>query len=233
VEPTVVDEEDADDEEDEEDEAAAGEAAAEADGETPARRKSRRGSRGGRRRRKKPGAGAEAQAEPDADDAGAEVSGAAEDEEVAEAPVLETDGAAGPEPPRAPSRRRSAPRIHVPSTDLEERDDTDGETAAEPAAGAEAAASTNGAGDGTAVEGAPAKKRTRRGSRGGRNRRKKPATQAPGEDDVPEEGLPEEGAAGEEPELEPVAPAPTGAEAEEGGYVPMSEWLDDFDRGSS
>ena len=67
----------------------------------------------------------------------------------------------------------------------------------------------------------PAKKKTRRGSRGGRNR-KKPAVAV--------------GAAGSENGAEPVEPAKASAEASGNGaepaadeYVPMSEWLDDLD----
>jgi hypothetical protein len=60
------------------------------------------------------------------------------------------------------------------------------------------------------------RKRTRRGSRGGRNRRKPAAAS----DDT--------AADGDAPDAPAAEPAP--ATGDEGGYVPMSEWLDDFDR---
>jgi hypothetical protein len=61
-----------------------------------------------------------------------------------------------------------------------------------------------------AADGQPKRKRTRRGTRGGRRRRKTPAN---GE----KAGETAEGA---------VA---TADEPPADGYVPMSEWLDDFD----
>ena len=85
----------------------------------------------------------------------------------------------------------------------------------------------------------PRKKKTRRGSRGGKNRRKKPAgatvaTAAVSENgsepepeleiepDVAAEAVPE-------PVLEPELEAETAAaEEDEWGYVPMSEWGDEF-----
>jgi ribonuclease G len=169
------------------------------------KRKSRRGSRGGRRRKKKTVSEADA------------TEGEAREETVfepAEPAAPEIDGTSPAEPGRAPARRRSTPRIHVPAADLEERED-DGEVET-------AEVSANGAGEGAAPEdGRPPKKRTRRGSRGGRNRRKKTATPAAASDRG-EAGAPPPDAS--EPALEPVAAAD-----EETGYVPMSEWLDDFD----
>jgi ribonuclease G len=75
----------------------------------------------------------------------------------------------------------------------------------------------------------PRKKKTRRGSRGGKNRRKKPAgaTAAVAENgsEPAPEPEPEEPA---EPEAaEPEAPVAS-QEDEEWGYVPMSEWGDEF-----
>jgi ribonuclease G len=191
---------------------------AEADEGEPAtapKRKSRRGSRGGRRRKKKPvEEGAALEAEAPAEEAG-EPSEPAVEPATTEPTVAEPDGGSATGARRAPARRRSTPRIHVPAADLEDRED-DGEVD-------DAEVSGNGAGDGAVPEGGAApKKRTRRGSRGGRNRRKKPAATAAAGD------------AGESPpdsepdvELEPVSPAAEAAE--ETGYVPMSEWLDDFD----
>jgi ribonuclease G len=112
-------------------------------------------------------------------------------------------------------------RIHVPDETLG-RDDEDEEAAAA-ADGAEA--SENGAA-------APAKKRTRRGSRGGRNRKKKTGTAAPAANgaDPGVEAEPEPEPEAEQPEPEPErAPEPAPV-AGEPGYVPMSEWIDDFER---
>jgi ribonuclease G len=128
----------------------------------PAKKKTRRGSRGGRNRKKPAGAaGATAAGEDDLPEA------AGDDE--AEAPAAETE---------APAVRTSTPRtprtggvtIHVPSDDFgrDPEDDDEAETA-QPPAGTETAESTDTAGGAT-----PAKKKTRRGSRGGRNR-KRPA----------------------------------------------------------
>ncbi len=104
---------------------------------------------------------------------------------------------------------------------------------------AEPSVDAAGDGDGTPV----VKRKTRRGSRGGKNRRKKPAAvAAEGETDA--DGGPVVLMAIEEPSAdafpEPVAEAleepdapvvevPDG-DSEAAGYVPMSEWLDDFDR---
>jgi ribonuclease E len=86
-------------------------------------------------------------------------------------------------------------KIHVPDPELGEQ------TADEPAA--EAAADGDGEG-GDGAEAPKPKKKTRRGTRGGRNRRKKPATAA-------------------------VATAEPAAEEKPSDweYVPMSEWGDD------
>jgi ribonuclease G len=175
------------------------------DGATPAaKKKTRRGSRGGRNRKKKPAADG---ADGDAPEAEAEAD-------------AETD-AEQDEKPAA-----KAVRNHLPPEDLGEE---------------EAAAPSE---NGDAPAAAATKKRTRRGSRGGKNRRKREAGAAttngaePGE---PAEEL------GEEPEpeaAEPEAAEPAAAEPEpaapesetepdsdeEWGYVPMSQWGDDFQR---
>ena len=189
------------------------------------------------------------------------------------------------EKPKAPARRR-APRIHVPgdpdakptSPEVIQEAVAEGAvetTAADADLDAEAGlddAPTLGAdGDGPVV----VKRKTRRGSRGGKNRRKKPAAvdgvagvAAGGEADAtgvatveiesPEDGhdvgdVPElasvpvadpvvepESSVEPEPIVEPepvvaetAAPAPdesAAAESDAPDYVPMSEWLDDFDR---
>jgi ribonuclease G len=111
------------------------------------------------------------------------------------------------EPEQAPVETPAGPVIHVPDREL----------------GAEN-------GDGAA----PAKKRTRRGSRGGKNRRKKPsgatATAEP-ELDNATEPEPEAEAEAEtqidEAPVEEAAPAEA-ARDDDWGYTPMSEWgLDD------
>jgi ribonuclease G len=144
-----------------------------ADGSTPAKRKTRRGSRGGRRRKKPAAAGAE--------------------------PISTSTEIAirvptnGDEPTPAPAPARpSTPKIYVPPSDFGRDGDSRkpepvpatitpvadavGESEVEP--------SENGANaDGAAT---PVKKKTRRGSRGGKNRRKKPAG-APTTDSTPPE----------------------------------------------
>jgi ribonuclease G len=168
---------------------------AEAVAEAPKKKRTRRGSRGGRGRKKTtaetPAAEApeaEAHAEADAEPAGEEPA------------------------PSAPARKRT-PKIHVPAskdasagTERAEPDAT--EPPSEPAAEADASA------DAEASDGQPKKKRTRRGSRGGRRRRKPAAVNGDGQ---------------------PAAEAAPGPELSDDGadavpeYVPMSEWIEDFD----
>ena len=165
-----------------------------------AKKKTRRGSRGGRGRKKKP--------------APAEGDGAV-DEAVA-------DEAEQPEPVEPTPR---APRIHVPAADLggtevaaprrrAEAEALAGETA-QPAAEGDGEEQTVDAATATAVEidetGEPKpKKKTRRGSRGGRNRKKKPAT-------TPSEN----GAEGAEAAAEPEAAA---AETCNGADAVRQDW---------
>ena len=68
--------------------------------------------------------------------------------------------------------------------------------------------------------GAPPRKRTRRGSRGGRNRKRKTPTAA--------------AKAGDDASLATVEAEPDAAEARDepargDGYVPMSEWIDEIE----
>jgi ribonuclease G len=100
-----------------------------------------------------------------------------------------------------------APRIHVPPVDLEVA--SIDEVAEAPAETAEDIAEV----DAVGVDGLPKKKRSRRGSRGGRKRRKPAAS---GAEEAPSPGEPGD--------AEPVAD--TAPE-----YVPMSEWIEDFDSG--
>ena len=224
----------------------------------PARKRTRRGSRGGRRRKKPAGATADA----DATEGGAE---AETDESEPDAGPTTNDDVEPPAAPavRAPARRRT-PKIHVPedARGAEAADATDDAPAAEVAVAPEEApvgelASSEGDGDGE--QAATPKKRTRRGTRGGRNRKRKPAA-ANGDavadstdgDDLPEDldAVPEAAdgvpvdldsapeAPAEEPApetVEPVAKEVAAVVASDGdseaeGYVPMSEWIGDFDR---
>jgi ribonuclease G len=153
LEPDEFDEPEEDDEPDELDEEAESEEGEEAvaaptaagDGTAPAKKRTRRGSRGGRRRKKPVGA-----------------AGAATGTTSTEIALrLPTNGG---EPP--------APRIYVPSADFGRDEPTPppAPTAPPEVDAVAAEPSENGA---EAV--APVKKKTRRGSRGGKNRRKKPA----------------------------------------------------------
>jgi ribonuclease E len=109
----------------------------------------------------------------------------------------------------ADNGRSAGPRIHVPPPDLEATAD-----AGEPEPAVDVAAAKVDAAEAPAAESdAPAKKkRSRRGSRGGR-KRKKPATN--GGDGAAAYGEPET-----------AEPAGGDGVAE---YVPMSEWIEDFD----
>jgi ribonuclease G len=98
---------------------------------------------------------------------------------------------------------RPTPRIHVPPTDLTAADDVP-----EPVSETQ----EDEAPEGPSEDGQPKRKRSRRGSRGGRKKRKPAA--ADGEE-APSEG---EGLA--------VAAPPEEGEPE---YVPMSEWIEDFE----
>ena len=196
---------------------------------TPAKKRTRRGSRGGKRR-KKPAATVD---DADADEQPSEPGPSAEDA----APPAAPDDVAVEKP--APKRR--APRIHVPDDGASD-DATERET---PAEDMSSAAGTDG-------DGAAPRKRTRRGSRGGRNRKKKTTAAVNGDGAEATEAA--EASAATEPdaaesaavELEtngdtaPPEPAPkevavevadaSADSAEEAGYVPMSEWIEDFDR---
>ena len=167
------------------------------------KKKTRRGSRGGRKRKKATAVTphAEAAAGEDIPDAELEAGGAEE----------------SPEPSRAVT-------IHVPGEDL----GRDGAAepavpdASEPEAVAEPAA-------GEAEDVPKPKKKTRRGSRGGR-RRKKPATAQNGAQ-ADEAGEQSDGQSDGQAEEQPDGP-PAEQTASENGefeYVPMSEWADEID----
>jgi ribonuclease G len=200
---------------------------------TPAKKRTRRGSRGGKRRKKPAATADEAEADADADEQPSKPGPSAE----AEAPPTAADDA--PVEKSAPKRR--APRIHVPDDGAAD-ESTEPETALEAAPPAAEA-------DG---DGAASRKRTRRGSRGGRNRKKKTTAAVNG--DGAEAAEAAEASAATEPDAAEIAaveletngdtapPEPAAKEvvvqaadasaesAEEAGYVPMSEWIEDFDR---
>ena len=162
------------------------------------------------------------------------------------------------ETPRAPRRRRTS-RIHVPGDPAvapvspEVMEEAATEIAGDPVAFLESAteSATDLEGD---SDGSPAgsddgdgplvvKRQTRRGSRGGRSRNKKLAVVGTEADavaatdaavtsvvEIPEADA---GAADDLPVIHVAVPAAeTAAQDESGdaGYVPMSEWLGDFDR---
>jgi ribonuclease G len=120
------------------------------------------------------------------------------------------------EPSEAPVEQRVT--IHLPSDELGREDEAVAEVAAE-------TPSENGAA-------AVAKKKTRRGSRGGKNRRK-PGTGVAGSNGAqqvePASAEPEsvEADRGEVAAVE--EPATNGAPDDDWGYVPMSEWVDELD----
>ena len=176
----------------------------------PPRKRTRRGSRGGRRRKK-----------PPATAAAAGDGSVAEREEAEPEEAVEVEPEPPAETPTRPRSRRRTPRIHVPDVDArpgEPATDGDGEAPAEIATrNGEPADEGAAAGDAPAEDTAPPKKRTRRGSRGGRNRRRKAPAATEGN---------EEGAVAT---AEPESPAPTGT-PREGGYVPMSEWIDELEQ---
>jgi ribonuclease G len=206
------------------------EAVAEDDAEAaPAKKRTRRGTRGGKRR-KKPAAPAGGTPEADHEAEVAVVAEAAEDAETGEGEPAEP--AAPAAKPKTSGRRRRAPKIHVPDTKANgaqpPTDDAPAEVVAEAVEETPIeVAETDG-------EAPPAKKRTRRGTRGGRNRKRKPAVQANGDGgETSPEGEPEGVAVGG-PDAAEAAPAPLpehgSTEPPEEGYVPMSEWIEDFDR---
>jgi ribonuclease G len=128
-------------------------------------------------------------------------------------------------PPDELGKPRPAEEPAATAADTEPvSDTTETETETEPEPETPEAPSENGA--------EPRKKKTRRGSRGGKNRRKKPAGAAAAAEAASENGSEPESASEPEEsvELEAAEPqTPSAAqEDEEWGYVPMSEWGDEF-----
>jgi ribonuclease G len=136
---------------------------------------------------------------------------------------------------RGGRNRKRKPTIHVPGGDLgngagtrpaEPAQSVEEPVAEEPQAdmAAEEEPAVNGDSEGPA---APPKKKTRRGSRGGKNRRKPVAREEGAEqngDAPPAAAVP--AANGGPSAATKERPAPS--EEQPAGYVPMSEWLDDF-----
>jgi predicted RNA-binding protein with TRAM domain len=122
-------------------------------------------------------------------------------------PAAGADGAESAESPEAQPDEQPEPAksvtIHLPPDDL----------------GDEAPASENG----DAPAAAPARKKTRRGSRGGKNRRKREAA-ADGAQAETNGAEPEADAA-----PEPAQETPPQTEDEDWGYVPMAQWGDDIE----
>jgi ribonuclease G len=182
---------------------------------TPAKKRTRRGTRGGRNRKKPAGAAAAAAA-----NGGEPAAGGAEPAELAE-PGASAEADAEPDEAviepvaEVAEPRPEGPVIHVPGRELDAAEDGEGPAAP--------------------------KKRTRRGSRGGKNRRKKPAVageanadgtlEADVEPDLEldveadsEHVAEPEPEAEREPQPEPEEPSENGSD--EWAYTPMSQWGD-------
>jgi predicted RNA-binding protein with TRAM domain len=124
-----------------------------------------------------------------------------------DAPAASTDADADGDAPADEGNGRPAPRIHVPPSDL-----AAAVVAAEPATDTGADEPEPAADGAVGADGLPKRKRARRGSRGGKKRRK-PAAEGTNDVASPDEAIVVGEAADEE--------APE--------YVPMSEWIEDFD----
>ena len=200
------------------------------DGEASAsaKKRTRRGSRGGRRRKKSSAAAA----------------AAGESEAEVETPEAEEVAVGEPEPtaekaPASPRPRRKTPRIHVPDAHPDEP--AQGAEGAGPAdeARADEATSRNGEpaeaapepDDGEPEVAVTPRKRTRRGSRGGRNRKRKTPAAAEGEEGAVATAEPEPSTPVEPEPTAPVEPVREDGyvPVREDGYVPMSEWIDELE----
>ncbi len=205
--------EDVDDEAEDEPEDERGEAIEADASETPVKKKTRRGSRGGRNRKKKPAGDA---AEADGDAPVAETAELDDSEAPAPAaprihiPDFELGDGGEKKPPRKRAAAKPKPAVQEDAAEADEPEQPDEDV--EAVAGDDADA-------------VPVKKKTRRGSRGGRNR-KKPAAAGAVALVESENGVEP---AVEEAAPEPVAASGNGAESTTDEYVPMSEWLDDLD----
>jgi ribonuclease G len=161
----------------------------------------------------------------------------------------ESDGSKPTPKPKPTPRPKPRPRIHVPPSESEP---DEAPIAAAVAVSAESEATTEAGLDGDgAADGPPKRKRSRRGSRGGRKRRKPSANgdqvalaAAEVSEDVGSDGSDsdsDEEPAGVRPDGSDVTPAqqpaavghdrsdPIPDESVPPEYVPMSEWIEDFD----
>jgi ribonuclease G len=121
------------------------------------------------------------------------------------------------------------PRIHLPAPDLALAPAEDEPEVAADAAEPEGAAAAGEPEEVAATDRQPPKKRTRRGSRGGR-KRKKPAAAAGDGNEAEGEAAATPIAVVADPVLDPE-PEPESGPEDAPDYVPMSEWIEDFDRG--
>jgi ribonuclease G len=140
-------------------------------------------------------------------------------------PAAATIGEAAEDSSDESDNGRAVPRIHIPPADLEV---AAVDEAAAPAA--DAAAGESASPEEAGADGQPKKKRSRRGSRGGKKRRK-PAASA-GEETSDESGVAELAAADGREEIPASDEAGVAEPAAADGvpeYVPMSEWIEDFD----
>ena len=129
-----------------------------------------------------------------------------------------TGGAAAP--PEGDGRKPT-PKIHVPPSDLTIEEEEEEAAPASESIAPVSDADTEGE---PGVDGQPKRKRARRGTRGGRKRRKPAAN---GDQAESEEPL-----AQDEPvpaEVGPREPNPTPDASRPEKYVPMSEWIEDFE----
>jgi len=174
----------------------------------PKKKRTRRGTRGGRGRPKSPATTATDEA-------------------------LES-GSSTPKPKARPTAQpKPKPRIHVPPSESGSEQEPIAAVVAPPAE-SDAATEAGLDGDG-AADGQPKRKRSRRGSRGGRKRRKPSANGDQATAAAVEESE-DVGPHGSDPdvdgrpaEVRPRGSGPTPDESLPPKYVPMSEWIEDFD----
>jgi ribonuclease G len=174
------------------------------------KKKTRRGSRGGKRRKKTP-----ATAETAESEAGAAAEEAQESARGVTIHVpgeeLGRDGKAQPVE-EAPAPAEPEPQATEEPTTTEAAQET-AEVLAEPGRASSASPTTLAAD----AEAPKPKKKTRRGSRGGKNRKKKPAAAT------------QNGAEAAAPGTEPAPEAEPASENGDFDYVPMSEWADELE----
>jgi len=170
------------------------------------KKKTRRGSRGGRKRKKTPTAPEAAEGTPETNGASEEAPEPARGVTIhVPGEELGRDGAAAAEPGQPTQPESAEPESAEPESPEPESPEL--EAADEPV-------TADAAEEGEAPK---PKKKTRRGTRGGRNRKKKPAAATNGSEAAPE------------PPPEPTPEQEPQSENDDFDYVPMSEWADDLD----